>query len=190
MNSDLIALFDACVLFPAPLRDLLVQLALADIFQAKWTDQIHEEWIRNVLKNRQDIAKEQLERTKGLMNSKVRDCLITGYEWLIPSLQLPDLDDQHVLAAAITSDAKIIVTFNLKDFPDSALNPYGIEAKHPDDFIADLIELQPLIVAGEAEVVRQRLKNPPKTFDEYTEILLKQGLQRSVTMLKKLNSPI
>jgi predicted nucleic acid-binding protein len=190
VDSDLIALFDACVLFPAPLRDLLVQLALADIFQAKWTDQIHEEWIRNVLKNRQDLAREQLERTKGLMNSKVRDCLVTGYEWLIPSLQLPDLDDRHVLAAAITSNAKIIVTFNLKDFPDSALNPYGIEAKHPDDFIADLIELQPLIVPGEAEVVRQRLKNPPKTFDEYTEILLKQGLPGSVTMLKKLNSPI
>jgi predicted nucleic acid-binding protein len=190
VNSDLIALFDACVLFPAPLRDLLVQLALADIFQAKWTDEIHEEWIRNVLNNRQDLAREQLERTKGLMNSKVRDCLVADYESLIPSLKLPDIDDRHVLAAAIISKAKIIVTFNLKDFPDSVLNPYGIEAKHPDDFIADLIEMKPLIAAGEAEVVRQRLKNPPKTFDEYTEILLKQGLPRSVTILKELKSTI
>jgi PIN domain len=190
VNSDLIALFDACVLFPAPLRDLLVQLALADIFQAKWTDEIHEEWIRNVLKNRQDLSREQLERTKGLMNSKVHDCLVTGYEWLIPSLQLPDLDDRHVLAAAITANVKIIVTFNLKDFPDSTLDLYGIEARHPDDFIADLIEMKPWIVAGEAEVVRQRLKNPPKTFDEYTEILLRQGLLRSVTMLKELHSTI
>jgi hypothetical protein len=87
-------------------------------------------------------------------------------------------------------DIFVIITFNLKDFPDSALNPYGIEAKPPDEFIADLIEMKPSIVAGEAEVVRQRLKNPPKTFDEYTEILLKQGLLRSVTMLKKLNATI
>jgi hypothetical protein len=87
-------------------------------------------------------------------------------------------------------DRFIIITFNLKDFPDSALNPYGIEAKPPDDFIADLIEMKPSIAAGEAEVVRQRLKNPPKTFDEYTEILLKQGLPRSVTILKELKSTI
>ncbi len=66
-----------------------------------WTDQIHEEWIRNVLKNRQDLAREQLKRTKGLMNSKVRDRLVADYEWLISSLQLPDLDDQHVLADGI-----------------------------------------------------------------------------------------
>ena len=92
---------DRCVLYPAPLRDLLMQLALTDLYRARWTEKIHEEWMRNVLKNRPDLSKEQLERTKSLMNRSVRDCLIEGYEFIIPSLDLPDPDDRHILAAAI-----------------------------------------------------------------------------------------
>lgn len=95
------ALSDACVLYPAPLRDLLMHLALTDLFRAKWTDQIHDEWIRSVLEQRPDLRREQLERTRQLMNAHVRDCLVTGYEDLIPALSLPDPDDRHVLAAAI-----------------------------------------------------------------------------------------
>ncbi|MEZ2233262.1 PIN domain-containing protein [Microcoleus sp.] len=103
MASNPIALYDACVLYSAPLRDLLMQLALTDLFQARWTDEIHDEWIRNVLKNRPDLTIEQLTRTKDLMNRYVRDCLVTGYEWIIPSLNLPDPNDRHILAAAIKS---------------------------------------------------------------------------------------
>ena len=125
---------DRCVLYPAPLRDLLMQLALSDLYRARWTDKIHEEWMRNVLKNRPDLSKEQLERTKSLMNRSVRDCLIEGYEFIIPSLDLPDPDDRHILAAAIKGQADIIVTMNLKDFPDRILNEYEIEAQHPDIF--------------------------------------------------------
>lgn len=91
MIANFTALYDACVLFPAPLRDLLMQLALSDLFRARWTDQIHDEWIRNVLKTRPDLSLMQLTRTKELMNSHVRDCLVTGYKDLIPSLQLPVL---------------------------------------------------------------------------------------------------
>ncbi|MBO1064311.1 MULTISPECIES: PIN domain-containing protein [Nostocales] len=108
--SGLIVVYDACVLYPAPLRDFLMWLALTDLFQAKWTDKIHEEWINNVLKNRPDLTYKQLERTKNLMNQNVRDCLVTEYEQLIDELELPDADDRHVLAAAIKSDAEIIVS--------------------------------------------------------------------------------
>ena len=101
MASNFTGVYDACVLYPAPLRDLLMQLALSDLYRARWTEQIHDEWIRNVLKNRSDLTLEQLSRTKKLMNSNVRDCLVTNYEYLIFQLQLPDLDDRHVLAAAI-----------------------------------------------------------------------------------------
>jgi hypothetical protein len=69
MIANFTALYDACVLFPAPLRDLLMQLALSDLFRARWTDQIHDEWIRNVLKTRPDLSLNQLSRTKELMNS-------------------------------------------------------------------------------------------------------------------------
>ena len=163
-----------------------MQLALTDLFRARWTDQIHEEWMRNVLKQRPDLTLFQLTRTKELMNSHVPDCLVTGYESLIPSLELPDADDRHVLAAAIKGGADVIVTFNLSDFPQASLEGYGIEAQHPDDFICDLIDLKPARVTAAAETCRQRLKNPPKTIDEYLEILLKQGLSISVSMLREL----
>src|SRR5579863_19981 len=130
--SKLIVLYDACVLYSAPLRDLLMHLAITDLYQAKWTNEIHDEWIRNVLANRHDIKASQLERTRELMNRHIRDCLVTGYETLISSLKLPDLNDRHVLAAAIRSSASIILTYNLKDFPAKSLSPYAIEAQHPD----------------------------------------------------------
>ena len=114
-------------------------LALTDLFKARWTDEIHDEWMRNVLENRPDLTLSQLIRTKNLMNANVRGCLVTGYESLIPTLELPDPGDRHVLAAAIRVGADFIVTFNLKDFPEEALAPYGVEAIHPDEFSLYLI---------------------------------------------------
>lgn len=185
VGSNFTALYDACILYPAPLRDLLMQLAMTDLFRARWTDEIHEEWIRNVLKNRPDLTREKLNRTKDLMNSHIRDCVITGYEWLIPSLKLPDPNDRHVLAAAIKGNCDVIVTMNLKDFPESVLGEHEIEAKHPDEFIADLIDMKHIAVAKAAELVRKRLKEPTKSEDEYLETLLMQGLPVTVSRLRE-----
>lgn len=161
-----------------------MQLALADLFRGKWTNQIHDEWIRNVAQRRPDLTLEQLKRTKDLMNSYVRDCLITDYEWLIPGLELPDPNDRHVLAAAIQGKVDVIVTFNLKDFPTEALAPHNIELQHPDDFLTCLIDLRPMQVAQTLEIVRKRLQNPPTTLEDYLKILLRQGLPISVSMLR------
>ena len=90
-----------------------MQLALSDLYRARWTEKIHEEWMRNVLKNRPDLSKKQFTRTKNLMNSNVRDCLIENYEFIISSLSLPDPNDRHILAAAIKGQADIIITSNL-----------------------------------------------------------------------------
>lgn len=121
------ALYDACVLYPAPLRDLLLQLALTDRFRAKWTNAIHDEWIRNVLEQRPDLTAAQLQRTRELMDLHVRDCLVDGYEPLIAGLNLPDPNDRHVLAAAIHARADVIVTFNLGDFPAAVLKPTDLK---------------------------------------------------------------
>lgn len=110
---------------------------------------------------------------------------MTGYEALIPSLILPDPDDRHVLAAAIRCNASVIVTFNLKDFPEQALAPYGIESQHPDEFILHLIDHYPAEVCQAAKKHRSTLKNPPSTPDEYLERLLRLGLTRSVTELRE-----
>lgn len=116
----------------------------------------------------------------------MRDCLVTDYEYLIESVQLPDPDDRHVLAAAIKAGADVIVTFNLSDFPGNILQKYDIEPQHPDEFISDLIDLKPGKIFTVAEICRQRLKNPPKSIDDYLETLLQQGLSISVSMLREI----
>jgi len=179
------ALYDACTLYPAPLRDLLMHLALIDLFRARWTDQIHDEWIRSVLADRPDLKPEQLERTRSLMNAHVRDCLVTGYEDLIEGLTLPDPTDRHVLAAAIRGSASVIVTFNLDDFPPECLDRFGIEAQHPDEFIIHLIDLAPAAVCAAAKRHRASLRRPPKTVDEFLGSLARQRLPETVSRLRE-----
>ena len=162
-----------------------MHLAVTDLYRAKWTDAIHDEWIRNVLKNRPDLKREQLQRTRELMNAHVRDCLVTGYEPLMDAITLPDPDYRHVLAAAIRAGADLIVTFNLKDFPEDALKPYGIEAQHPDDFLIFQLDLAPNIVCAAAKRHRASLKNPPKDVEEYLLTLEAQGLAQTVSGLRQ-----
>jgi PIN domain len=178
------ALYDACVLYPAPLRDLLMWLALTDLFRARWTNAIHEEWMRNVLKSRPDLTRAQLERTRDLMNANVRDCLVTGYEDLIDAVTLPDPDDRHVLAAAIRGRADVIVTFDLDDFPADAIQPYGVDAQHPDDFVTHLLDLAPTTVYRAVKRQREALKNPSKTPEELLETLERQRLVQTVARLR------
>lgn len=185
MSSHFTAVYDACVLYPAPLRDLLMHLALTDLFRARWTDTIHDEWIRNVRHNRPDLTPEQLDRTRALMNSHVRDCLVTDLEQLIPSVELLDADDRHVVAAAVHCRADLIVTFNLTDFPKEQLARFQLEAQHPDDFFLHLLDLHPSLVCGAAAKHRRSLKNPSKTGDEYLDTLLKQELTQTVAELRK-----
>ena len=153
-----------------------MHFALTDLFRAKWTEAIHEEWMRSVLKVRPDLSREQLQRTRELMDAHVRDCLVTGYEELIPVLTLPDPDDRHVLAAAIRSGADVIVTYNLDDFPAESLAKWGILPQHPDDFIIHLIDLAAPRVCAAAKRHRESLKNPPKTVEEFLGALERQGL--------------
>ncbi len=185
MGSHFTAVYDACVLYPAPLRDLLMHLAMTDLYRARWSNMIHDEWIRNVHRSRPDLSLARLEQTRTLMNHAVRDCVVAGFEHLIESIKLPDRDDRHVVAAAIHSGASLIVTFNLKDFPAAAMTPYNLTAQHPDDFILDLLDLYPARVLEAAANHRRSLKNPPKTVQEYLDTLLKQGLPQSVAVLRQ-----
>jgi len=182
--SSFTVVFDANVLYPAPLRDLLVRLAATDLFRARWTDRIHDEWMRNVLKDRSDIKPAQLERTRELMDKYCHDCLVIDYESLIGQITLPDEDDRHVLAAAIRCGADAIITRNLKDFPKAELSKHGIEAIHPDDFVINNIDLNIAKVLEAVRKQRASLKNPPIDVDAFLDILLKQGLPQTVEILK------
>jgi hypothetical protein len=139
------------VLYPADLRNFLMHLALIGVFRAKWSAEVHEEWIRNLLANRPDLTRAQLERTRQLMDKAAPDALVTGYEHLIPKLALPDPDDRHALAAAIRAGATVIVTCNLGDFPPYLLREFDIEAQHPDEFILRLLDLVPGLVVEAAD---------------------------------------
>ena len=178
------AFYDANVLYPAELRNLFMHLALTGLFRAKWSADVHEEWISALLEKRLDLTREKLERTRILMDLHATDALVTGYEDLIPGLQLPDPDDRHVLAAAIRGQADVIVTLNLRDFPADVVGAFGIEAQHPDEFLLRLFDLSPGVVIAGAETHRQSLKNPPKTVSEYLETLERQGLTQAVSVLR------
>jgi predicted nucleic acid-binding protein len=175
---------DASVLYPAPLRDLLLELAVADLYRAKWSDAVHEEWIRAVLKNRPDLTHAQLARTRTLMNLHARVALVTDFERLIDVLELPDPDDRHVLAAAIKGRADLIVTFNLKDFPADELDRWGIEAQHPDEFLTHQFHLSQPVFLQAVKTVRQRLQNPPTSVENYLDTLRAQGLLATVKAIE------
>ena len=183
------ALYDACVLYPASLRDLLLSIARTNLFRARWTNQIHEEWIAALLIQRPEL-KDRLVRTRALMNEAVPDCLIEGYEPLIAGLTLPDPDDRHVLAAAIAGQASVIVTYNLADFPAELLRPWDIEAMHPDEFVMCQFDLDAPAVCGEIKKLRARLKNPPVSVEQYLQTLAQLRLPRVVEKLTEMKELI
>lgn len=183
-----VVVYDACVLFSAPLRDLLLRLARTGLVRAKWSEAILDECFRSILESRPELPAGALARTRDLVNRAVPDCLVVGYENLVEGIALPDPDDRHVLAAAIRSGAQLIVTFNLKDFPDESLAPYGIEAKHPDEFILDQLGLAPAAIVNVLNEQAQALKNPTRTVPELLDTLRGCGLVQSVAKLNELFS--
>lgn len=178
-----IAVLDASVLYPAPLRDFLMHLAVQEAFYARWTNQIHDEWTRNVLKNRPDLTVAKLERTRNLMNTNAKNSLVSHYESVIETLNLPDADDRHVLAAAIQANASVIVTANLRHFPKKTLADFGIRPLHPDDFILELLKTKPEETLMAFRTQRDSLFNPPVTTEILLETLEQQGLQQSTRQL-------
>lgn len=196
MERNAAVIFDACVLYPAPIRDLLIELAgLAaplKIFRAKWAQQIHEEWVSNLLESRKDLTREKLQRTCDNMNEAVPDCLVVGYEHRIDALRLPDSGDHHVLAAAIECGARLIVTANLKDFPESYLAVYGVKALSPDQFLVALVaeyeEGGQKLIDSAARAVKARLRKPPMTWNEYLPRLESLGLDVTSKMLRDVLS--
>ncbi|GGO39017.1 hypothetical protein GCM10008949_46470 [Deinococcus humi] len=174
-----VALLDASVLYPSLIRNLLMHLATAGLIGARWTETIHDEWIRNLLEDRPDLSADRLQRTRQQMEAAVPDATVRGYEVLIPDLILPDPDDRHVLAAAITAEAELLVTWNLKDFPTSAVQRYGLEVLSPDDLVTRLLVNTPEETKAAIEALRLSLRRPPYSQTQLIERLAQVGLVRS-----------
>ena len=158
------AIPDACVLYPATLRDLLLSLARDGLFHARWSERIQNEWVRSLLKRRPELDAAALRRTCELMAKAVPDSVVHGWQSIEPGLKgLPDADDRHVLAAAICGHADAIVTFNLGDFPAEALAPFGVEAQHPDDFLLNQLDLSLIAALKSIKAMRARWRKPQLT---------------------------
>ena len=96
-----------------------------------------------------------------------------------------DLNDRHVLAAAIKCNAAVIVTYNLEDFPNAALKPYDIDSQDPDTFICHLLDLNPALVCTAAKRQRANLKHPPVSINEFLAKLEEQRLPRTAEILRR-----
>ncbi|NJQ04994.1 PIN domain-containing protein [Streptomyces lonarensis] len=180
-----VAVYDANVLYPSTLRDVLIRVAQAGLVQAKWTDRILDETFRNLGRNRPDLDAKKLDRTRELMAGAVRDVLVKGYEPLIEVLDLPDPGDRHVLAAAIKAKAQVIVTANLRDFPGDALAAWDVQAVHPDAFIEAQVDLAPQVVYGVLTRMADVWRTPPNAVvADVIDALEREGLVASAAALR------
>jgi len=192
---------DACVLYPAPTRDLFMRLALDPRLEIrlKWSQRVQEEWLSHLLEHRADLNEEQrkrLRQTPALMAQALafQEPLVEGYEHLVPQVHLPDTHDRHVVAAAYWGGAEAILTFNLQDFPEEALEPWDLVAIHPDAYLLELAEAlirvsslpEPLL-----EILREQreaLKNPLLDRGAFLEKLAGAGLSEFVSLLQPYTS--
>lgn len=181
-----VVVYDACVLYPASVRDLLIRIANTGVVRARWSDRILDECFQSIEKNQPHIPSTALDRTRRLMGEAVPDCLVRGYEEFEPGLDLPDADDRHVLAAAIRAGAQAIVTYNLRDFPDHVLERYDIESKHPDEFVLGTIDLAPGAVLQCVRDQATSYRKPPMSVPELLDTLRRRELVRSVARLRDL----
>ncbi|MGE0082747.1 MAG: PIN domain-containing protein [Thiohalomonadaceae bacterium] len=179
------ALLDANVLYPALLRDLLLSLAHADLYSAKWSAHIRAEWSRSLLQDRPDMGV-QIASAAQAMEEAIPDGLVTGYEHLIEGLTLPDPDDRHVLAAAITGHADAIVTWNGKDFPKEVLGSFGIELQTPDEFVLNQVMLETAGALAAIKRMRERWARPRYDGPALVDLLEMRGLPQTAAHLREV----
>ena len=186
MSDATIVVCDANVLYSIVMTDLIISLGSVGLFRPRWTRQIHDEWMRNLLANRSELDSTKIERRRQQMDATIDDCLIESYEHLIPRLSLPDQDDRHVLAAAIHGKAQVILTYNLRHFPKKALAPCEITAQAPDTLLTALTERFPSEVGDVLEKMRARKTRPAITQDEMLRKIENQRLPQFVAKLRAM----
>jgi predicted nucleic acid-binding protein len=175
---------DTCVIYPIDIRDLLLWFAHFELYTPKWSQTIFDE-LHAVMIARgipQEKAARQIER----IHAAFPDAMVNNYEGLIETLTLPDKKDRHVLAAAIKSNANLIITNNLKDFDKKYLSRFGLEAKNADDFITDIIDLNPTVAKDAFTTLVAHRTNPSLDQYQVLDILRKRGLKNSADYLHSL----
>ncbi|WP_256212600.1 PIN domain-containing protein [Loktanella sp. DSM 29012] len=170
-------ILDANVLFPFRVRDVLLTFAHEGLFRARFTEEIMDEWTRNVIALKPDL-RDSIDSQVDAIRRAFDECFVTGHMPLIDGLKMPDENDRHVLAAAIRCSAQVIVTENKRDFPQALLEEYDIEVLGADDMLATTYELFPSVAARALGKVRRRYRNPPMGVSEFLLDLTRAGLPK------------
>jgi hypothetical protein len=153
-----------------------VQIAVDRLVDARWTDEIHDEWIRNLVANRPAIPIERLQITRQLMNDALPSAMVTGHHRHILAVTLPDPGDRHVVAAGIASGATIVLTWNLRDFPAREMKKHGLRTQTPDAFLVDLYDHAPDLILASLANARRNLSKTRISASDFINILKNQGL--------------
>ena len=135
----------------------------------RWSERIHDEWTSSLARDRPDITRERIDEIRDLMDKAFPDASVRGFDASIDSLDLPDSNDRHVLAAAIHANADVIVTLNIRDFPGAALQPHEIALRAPDAFAHELLEKDEQTVIRAVRAHRAALRRPPRSADEHVD---------------------
>ena len=184
-DSPIAAFHDSNVLYPFLMRDILLQTYEDELCTAKWSPDVRAELLRTYQRNHPDKPHDRFETyTLRKMDELLSHDIVTGYQALAANLMLPDPDDRHVLAAAIHGDCDMLVTQNLKDFPVELCARYGIDVLHPDQFLLQLLQREPIAFVASVRTCRAHLKRPPMSVSEYLESLTRAGLPSTVAALR------
>ena len=183
------AFIDACTLASALKRNLLLTLAEAEFFRVRWSAEVMAETERAIegilaAKGYGDAA-ERAERSRRSMEAAFEDAMVTDFARLLSVCEgLPDPGDAHVVAAAVKTQAAIIVTENLRDFPDEIVSPLNIEVRSADAFLANTIALAPGKAVAAIRNMRERFKEPDKTAEALLIDMEAAGLTETVDVLR------
>ncbi len=176
------ALLDTCVLYPAYLCDTMLRLAEAEAYRPLWSTDILIELRRNVIEA--GVSADRVDRRIAHMTRSFPDAMVTGYESLIDGMT-NDPKDHHVLAAAVRANAEVVVTFNVRDFPEPVLKPYDIVAVHPDDFLLDQLDLYPGLTIDVLEQQAASYRREPTTIAGLLPLLERTGLRRFTAEIQR-----
>jgi hypothetical protein len=185
-----VVIIDACILYPFHLRNVIVQIAVDRLIDARWSDEIHDEWIRNLVADVPGISTERLQITRKLMNDALPHATVTGYRAHLEAITLPDPDDRHVVAAAITAGGSVILTWNLRDFPTKELKKHGLVRGTPDAFLTDLYEKVPELTLASLANARRNLSKTHISAPDFIDILKNQKLTQLAARVAKRTSDL
>ena len=146
---------DACVLIPPVLCDILLRCAETPaLYRPRWTVQILDEVSRNQERAAR-LTPDRVASWRRVVGAVFPEALIEGYQHFEAEC-LNHADDRHVLAAAIRIEADTIVTFNTRHFQPEALQPWGVAARTPDEYLNVLYDHAPLIFTSKLSQMAEK----------------------------------